>query len=102
MPIVTSDVSLNPAHCEVYSIQHYVIKFVSDLRQVGGFLQFPPPLKLTVVQKSSFSEFICFLELLTVNFGLSKAQQFSFFNCLFTPVNTITSQLHNIEKLSVS
>jgi hypothetical protein len=23
---------------EVYSIQHYVIKFVSDLRQFGGFL----------------------------------------------------------------
>ena len=23
---------------EVYSIQHYVMKFVSDLRQVGGFL----------------------------------------------------------------
>jgi hypothetical protein len=23
---------------EVYSIQDYVIKFVSDLRQVGGFL----------------------------------------------------------------
>jgi hypothetical protein len=22
----------------VYSIQHYVLKFVSDLRQVGGFL----------------------------------------------------------------
>ena len=37
-------------HCEVYSIQHYVIKFVNDLRQIGGFLQilrFPPPLKLT-------------------------------------------------------
>jgi hypothetical protein len=35
----------------VYSIQHYVIKFVSDLRQVGGFLRvlrFPPPIKLTV------------------------------------------------------
>ena len=35
---------------EAYSIQHYVIKFVSDLRQVGGFLQilrFPPPIKLT-------------------------------------------------------
>ena len=26
-------------HGEVYSIQHYVIKFVSDLRQVRGFLQ---------------------------------------------------------------
>jgi len=23
-------------------VQHYVIKFVSDLRQVGGFLWFPP------------------------------------------------------------
>ena len=32
--------------------QHYVIKFVSDLRQVGGFLQvfwFPPPIKLTAM-----------------------------------------------------
>ena len=27
-----------PRSGEVYSIQHYVIKFVSDLRQVGGFL----------------------------------------------------------------
>jgi len=27
-----------PAHGEVYSVQHYLIKFVSDLRQVGGFL----------------------------------------------------------------
>ena len=35
---------------EVHSIQHYVIKFVSDLQQVGGFLLviwFPPPIKLT-------------------------------------------------------
>jgi hypothetical protein len=34
----------------VYSIQHYVIKFVSDLQQVSGFLQvlrFPPPIKLS-------------------------------------------------------
>ena len=27
----------NPIHGKVYSIQHYVIKFVSDLGQVGGF-----------------------------------------------------------------
>ena len=35
---------------EVYSVKHYVIKFVSDLRQVGGFiriLRFPPTIKLT-------------------------------------------------------
>jgi hypothetical protein len=31
-------VSSNPANGEVYSMQHYVIKLVSDLRQVGGFL----------------------------------------------------------------
>jgi hypothetical protein len=34
----------------VNSIQHYVIKFVSNLRQIGGVLRvplFPPPIKLT-------------------------------------------------------
>ena len=37
-------------HGEVYSIQHYVMKFVSDLRQVGSFLwilPFPLPIKPT-------------------------------------------------------
>ena len=50
VPITTSVVSLNPVHGEVYSIQHYVIKFVRDLQQVGGFLRvlwFPPSIKLT-------------------------------------------------------
>ena len=50
VPIVTKFVSSNPVHGEVYSIQHYLITFVSDLRQVGGFLRvlrFPPPIKLT-------------------------------------------------------
>ena len=49
VPITTEVVSLNPAQ-GVYSIQHYVIKFVSDLRQVCGFLwvlNFPPPIKRT-------------------------------------------------------
>jgi hypothetical protein len=35
-------------------VQHYVMKFVSDLRQVSGFLRvlrFPPPIKLTSVLK---------------------------------------------------
>ena len=30
-PITTKVVSSNPVHGEVYSIQYYVIKFVSDL-----------------------------------------------------------------------
>jgi hypothetical protein len=36
VPINTEDVRLNPAH---NSIQHYMIKSVSDLRQVSVFLQ---------------------------------------------------------------
>jgi hypothetical protein len=37
---------------KVYSMQHYVIKFVNNLWQVSGFLwvlQFPPPIKLTTM-----------------------------------------------------
>jgi len=43
-------VSSNPVHDEVYLIQHYVIKLVSDLWQNGGFLRvfrFPPLIQLT-------------------------------------------------------
>ena len=39
VPITTNIVNLNLVHGEVYSIQHYVIKFVSDLRQVSIFLR---------------------------------------------------------------
>jgi hypothetical protein len=38
VPFTTNVVSLNPADGEVCLIQHYVIKFVSDLQQVCGFL----------------------------------------------------------------
>ena len=41
-------------HGEVYSIHYYVIKFVSGLRQVGGFfrvLRLPPPIKLIATLK---------------------------------------------------
>jgi hypothetical protein len=50
VPITTEVLSSNPTHGDVYSIQHYVIKFVSDLRQVNDFLwvlRFLPSLKLT-------------------------------------------------------
>jgi hypothetical protein len=43
MPIHTNVVSSNPTQAE-YLIQHYVIKFVSDL---GRVLRFPPQIKLT-------------------------------------------------------
>ena len=37
VPITTKVVSSNLVHDEVYSIQDYVIKLVSDLRQVSVF-----------------------------------------------------------------
>jgi hypothetical protein len=36
--ITTKVASSNSAHDEVYSIRYYMIKFVSDLRQVDGIL----------------------------------------------------------------
>ena len=48
---ITNFVSSNPTHDEVYSKQHYVIKFVSDMWEVGGFLRVPRrllPIELTV------------------------------------------------------
>ena len=50
VPIITKVVTSNATNGEVHPIQHYVIQFVYDLRQVGGFLRilrFPPPIKLT-------------------------------------------------------
>ena len=52
IPITTKVVSSSPADGELYSMQHDVIKFFSDLRQVDGFLRvlrFPPPIKLTAM-----------------------------------------------------
>jgi hypothetical protein len=50
---ITKVMSSNPVHGEVYSIQHYVIMFVSDLRQMVVFLwvlPFPPPIKLILLK----------------------------------------------------
>ena len=61
MPVTTKIVSWIPEYGEVYiySIPHYVIKFVSDLQQVSNFLWvlcFLPPIKLTaILLKVAFS-----------------------------------------------
>ena len=50
-------VSSDPAHGEVYSIKYYMIRFVSDLRQVDDFhgvLQFNPPIKLTATIEQNY------------------------------------------------
>jgi hypothetical protein len=58
VPITTNVVSLNLSHGKVYLIQHYVIKSVNDLLQVGGFLRtlrFTPSIKLTA---TIFKEYV--------------------------------------------
>jgi phage-related protein len=57
--ITTKVVISNPVRGEVYSKQHSVIKFVSDLLQVRSFhwvLRFPPPIKFVsdLLQVRSF------------------------------------------------
>jgi hypothetical protein len=45
-------VSLSPANDEMHTIQHYVMKFVGDLRQVDGclrVLRISPPITLTAI-----------------------------------------------------
>jgi len=58
----TYEISAYHHWCEFESwsgqgVQYYVIKFVSDLRQVSGFLcvlLFPPPIKLTATIKLKY------------------------------------------------
>ena len=51
LPVTTKAVNSNPVHGEVYSIQHYMIKFASDIymhatgRWFSPVLRFPPPTK---------------------------------------------------------
>jgi hypothetical protein len=64
VPITTKVVSSNPIHGKVYSIQHYVIKFASDLWQVGGFLRFPSPIK---TDRHDITEILLKVALNTIN-----------------------------------
>jgi hypothetical protein len=64
-------VNSNPVHGEMYLIQHYVIKFVNDLRQVGGFLWvlwFPPPIK----QRHYVIEILLKVALNTITLNLTQ------------------------------
>jgi hypothetical protein len=80
----TKVVSSNPAHGEVYSIQHYVIKFVSDLQQVSGFLRvvrFPPPIKL--ISKWFLGFFFIMYR------GMTKVEESIIHECLITSNESI-------------
>ena len=66
-----SDYHYESRSSEVCSIQHYVRKFGSDLRQAGGFLRvslFPPPIKLT----ATITEILLKVALNTITQTLNK------------------------------
>ena len=67
MPIATNVVSLNSAHGKVYSMQNYVINFVSNIRQVGGVLQvllFPQLIK---IDHHNMAKLLLKVALITIN-----------------------------------
>ena len=73
--ITSKVVSLNPADGEVYSIQHYVIEFVSDLQQVFCFLQvlqFPLQIKLTATYLTEILLKVALNTILTLTLTLQK------------------------------
>ena len=52
-------------------IQHYVIKFVSDLSQVGGFLRGPPVSSTNKTDRHDIAEILLKVALNTITIGLT-------------------------------
>ena len=67
MPITTKVVSSNSVHDEVYSIQIYVIKFVSDLQQVGGFFPGTPVSSTNKTDRYDITDILLKVALNTIN-----------------------------------
>ena len=81
--ITTKVVSSNLTHGEVYSIQHFVIKFVSDLLKVSGFSWYSGPgCSNTLYPVDSYS---------VDNIFCSKAWTVIGWLSIFCPVNKIVS-----------
>ena len=66
VPITTKVVSSNPVQGEVYSIQIYVIKFVSDLQQVGGFFPGTPVSSTNKTDHNDITEILLKVALNTI------------------------------------
>jgi hypothetical protein len=56
-----------PVHGEAYSIQHYVIKFVSDLRQIGVFFPGTPVSSTNKADHHDITEILLKVVLNTIN-----------------------------------
>ena len=91
MPITTKVGSSSPVHGQVYSIQHYMIKFVSDLWQFCGSLWFPPPIKLT---SDNITEILLKVVLNTINKQTNKIK-------FFHPTTSMRKRIANRNKKNI-
>jgi hypothetical protein len=69
--ITINFLSLNPAHGVVYSIQHYVIKFVSDLWQVCGLFPGTPVSSTSKTDRHDIPEILLKVALNTITLTLT-------------------------------
>ena len=84
VPVTTKVVSSNLDQAEAYSIQHYVIKFVSDLRQVGCFLQGPP---VSFTNKTDRHDIIEILLKVALN-AMNQANLYYIYFCCWLMINS--------------
>ena len=74
MPITINVVSSNPVHGEVNSMQHYVIKFVSDVRQVNCFLRVFSVSSINKTDLHDITEILLKVALNTINLNLNTTE----------------------------
>ena len=67
MPITTRVVISNSSQGEVYSIQHYVKRFVNDLRLVGCFFRGTPVYSTNKTVRHDITEILLKMVLNTIN-----------------------------------
>ena len=83
MPITTNYVGSNPTQmrCTNYLIQHYVIKLVSDFRQVDGFLRVLPVSSTNKTDPHDIAELFLKMALKTSYPRTLSNQRFKWENC---------------------
>ena len=88
-PPTTNVVSPNPVHGKEYSIQHYVIKFVSDLRQAGCFYPGTPVSSTSKTDRHDKTKIWLKVALDTINQPYSNVQkQTNTLNNIGAEINT--------------
>jgi len=92
VPITTNVVSSNPVHGELYSIQLYVIKFVSDLRQFGDFFPGTSVSSTNKTDCNDITEILLKVALNTINHN--PVLQWVFFQSYY--IKTIKTYISNL------